>query len=161
MKTYLEHVTDKLQLNEDDPKEIPKSALDAEKEEERKNALKSNIKKMMFGNIFVNISTHAASQAVVRRSDLEPKDWEIILKRIVNNIKQRKNGYYLYFSKSYEQGIIVYWNLTILSVITVLPKGRSNPKPGTDKIMIERFDFSLDDNDMKDYINDENIIEID
>jgi len=158
---YIEYVTKMLRsvLQEDDPKEIPKSNLDKEKEAERQNALKSNVKNIQIGTVFVSITTHAASQAVVRRSDLEPKDWEIIFKRCINDIKNRGNGYYLYYSKSYEQGIIVFWNHSTIAVITILPKGRANPKPGTDKIIIEKIEYDF-------YawcginLNEENIIEI-
>lgn len=155
--SYINYVKESLRLSEDDSKEIPKSELDKEKELERQNALKANLRNIMIGNIFISITTHAASQAVVRRSDLEPSDWGTILRRAMADLKNRGNGYYLYYSKSYEQGIIVYWNRSAVSILTILPKGRGNPKPGTEKIMIEHYGLELG---FTNVINEENIIEI-
>lgn len=155
--SYIEYV--RAQLNEGDSKEVPKSELEKEKEIERQNALKTNLRSIMISSIFVSITTHAASQAVVRRSDLESSDWNIIAKRMVADIIYRGNGYYLYYSKSYEQGIIVYWNKTTIAILTILPKGRGNPKSGTEKIIIEYDNHDLEIG-FHDTINENNIIEI-
>jgi hypothetical protein len=110
-----------------------------EAERERQNALKSSLKKNMHNGIQIRISTHAASQAKVRRSDLTPDDWSVILDRVTARIKSDKlaHGDYLFYSKSYEEGLILNWNGVRGMIITVLPKSRQNTKPGTIKQLIE------------------------
>lgn len=134
LKSYLKWVTEKLSLTESDERV---SQRETEKEIERQNALKSALKQNVYNKIPVRISTHAASQAKVRRSDLERNDWDIILDRVTKKISELPNGEYLVYSKSYEEGIVIDWNSYRVLIMTVLPKARQNPKPGTIKTFVE------------------------
>lgn len=136
VKKYIDYVVSKLlEFNDTTPKDF----IDRRKEEERANAMKSALRQNVFNGIQVRISTHAGSQAKVRRSDLEVKDWNIILDRITKDLKDKNlpKADYLFYSKSYEQGVVAGWDTEKLSIITALPKNRFNRKPGTEFVMVE------------------------
>lgn len=135
IKNYFDYVVSLLEFNDTTSIEY----IERQKELERKNALKSALRQNIFNGIEVRISTHAASQAKVRRSDLENFDWNLILDRITKKIKDHNltASDYLFYSKSYEEGIIVSWDETRLVIVTILPKGRYNTKPGTTISIVE------------------------
>jgi hypothetical protein len=139
IKNYFEYVVSLLEFNDTTTDDL----ITKQKEIERSNAMKSALRQNVFNGIQVRISTHAASQAKVRRSDLEVKDWNIILDRITKYIKSKDLfsesdiGDYLFYSKSYEEGVICGWDTKRLIIITSLPKGRFNKKPDTDLVMVE------------------------
>lgn len=89
----------------------------------------------------VKPTIHAAAQAYDRRPDLEYSKWELMHKRMVDDIesKGRNSGEYLYQSKSLRQAYVVAVDdrAKRINIITVLPKDRNNPKPGTVKVLVE------------------------
>ena len=92
----------------------------------------------------IQTSVHAAAQAYDRRPDFEFNDWKDIHRRAINALDKKANGDFIIFSKSFDQGYVVNANarLKTLRIITVLPKGRKNPKPGTDVLIVENVDIS-------------------
>ena len=98
---------------------------------------------------------HAAARAYTRRPDMDIDAWKKMHRTVVEWLRDNKpanNSEYLFFSKSADQSYIVAINTKrrIAKIVTVLPKGKSFPKAGTEKVIVERFNFNLD-----------NIIEID
>lgn len=97
--------------------------------------------------ITVRPSIHSAAQAFDRRPDLEQQDWEAIHTRVVDKVKNLESGDYLFFSKSYQQAYVTEFikHKGLLKIITVLPKNRGNPKPGTSKFFVEQkmFDYCV------------------
>lgn len=89
----------------------------------------------------VKPTIHAAAQEVERAPEMDEDDWKAMHRRAVWAIKdgKHKRGDFIVFSKSFDRGYV----LTVdnkkrqIRIITVLPKGRKNPKPGTDLLMVE------------------------
>lgn len=113
------------------------------KYEEKQLAEKSSLnKKLMFRDWLINPTIHACAQAHLRRPDFDINDWKIIHSRmmayIINNVGQIK-GDYVFFSKSLNQGYVVEIinSKKRINIVTVLPKGRSQPKNNTEKVIIE------------------------
>lgn len=90
---------------------------------------------------------HAAAQEYERRPDMTEEDWKDFHSRVYDKIKTMKplGGEFIFFSKKYQQAYVaaVDFNNATVRVITVLPKGRSNPKPGTIRMIIEGKQYEL------------------
>lgn len=86
-------------------------------------------------------TVHAAAQEFDRRPDMKESDWKDFHKKVYDKLEtmQKKNGEFIFFSKKYQQAYVaaVNFNNNSVRVITILPKGRSNPKPGTVRFIIE------------------------
>lgn len=87
---------------------------------------------------------HAAAQSYDRRPDLEVNDWKKMHRNVLFGLKSSggakvADGEYLFFSKSADQAYVAAVNSRQkqIRIVTVLPKGRSFPKPGTDKMIVE------------------------
>lgn len=98
---------------------------------------------------------HAAARAYTRRPDMDIDAWKKMHRTVVEWLRDNKpanNSEYLFFSKSADQSYIVAINTKrrIAKIVTVLPKGKSFPKAGTEKVIVERFNFNFD-----------NVVEID
>tara|TARA_Y100001951_G_scaffold104787_1_gene117752 strand:- start:3118 stop:3558 length:441 start_codon:yes stop_codon:yes gene_type:complete len=117
-----------------------------DKSEEAENAKKSALQATYSSGMKIAVSTHAGSQAKVRRSDLEPNDWRTYLKRATKALKGKPEGDYLIYSKQLEQGVVMafYPNNKLLRLITVLPKGKGFAKAGTEKVMVESVEVELE-----------------
>lgn len=90
-------------------------------------------------------SVHAAAQAYDRRPDFELDDWKRMHRNVMHGLKSVKalDGEYLFFSKSADQAYIAAVNAKqkLIKIVTVLPKGKSFPKPGTDKLIVEGVEY--------------------
>lgn len=89
----------------------------------------------------IKSTIHAAAQAYDRRPGFEFDDWKKLHRKAIQAMKKanKMDGDFIVFSKSMEQGYVFSANSKRKSmrIITVLPKGRRNPKPGTDLLMVE------------------------
>lgn len=119
----------------------PRSPRKYDKSEEAENAVKSSLQSTYSSGMRVVVSVHAGSQALVRRPDMEPKDWRVYLKRATKALKGLDMGDYIIQSKEFDQAVVMgyYPKKKLVRLITTLPKGRGNPKPGTEKIMVEEL----------------------
>lgn len=91
---------------------------------------------------------HAAAQSVDRRAEFELSDWKLLHGKAINALedkKKKKNGDYLFYSRSQRQGYVVNVNYgrKRMRIITVLPVGRKNPKPGTTQMIIEGREITI------------------
>jgi hypothetical protein len=117
------------------------------KSEEMEIAKQSPIyKKATYNGWKIDVSVHAAAQAFDRRPDFEYDDWMKLHQRAIDSFSKNKvDGEYIYFSKSLDQGYVVAMSgrAKSMRIITVLPKGRSNPKPGTKQMMVEGVEIEI------------------
>ena len=95
-------------------------------------------------------SIHSAAQAYDRRPGFEEDDWKSLHRKVVKHLNQermKKNGDYLFYSKSMQQGYVcmVSYSNKMIKLITVIPKGRSRPKDRTTKVVVENKDIELVD----------------
>lgn len=113
------------------------------------------------------IDTKHSTERAFDRLNLSTDDVKTIFKRMIEKHEKSKkpSGEYLYYSKQFRQGFVVDYRPdkrgkypgNHFVIITVLPSGRSNPKPGTEKVMIEKHvdlnetDFS---DDFVEYMNE-------
>lgn len=93
-------------------------------------------------------TTHAASQAKDRRPEFSLDDWKKMHAKVhdhVYNDQNKTNGEHLFHSKSQDQSYVanVDHKNKEIRVITVLPKGKHNPKEGTKKYTMEGFEVEL------------------
>lgn len=112
------------------------------KEEEMEVAKMSPIfKKFALQGWTFEATIHAAAQAYDRRPGFEVDDWKKMHRSVLEAIKKNKSGdgEYLFFSKSADQAYIaaVKAKQKMVRIITVLPKGKSFPLPGTEKLIVE------------------------
>lgn len=91
---------------------------------------------------------HAAAQEFDRRPDMDEENWKDFHRRVYDKIQKMKpiNGEFIFFSKKYQQGYVaaVDFEINSVRVITVLPKGKSRPKPGTIRMIIEGKTYDLE-----------------
>ena len=123
-----------------------RAARKYDKSQEAENAVKSSLQSTYSSGMRVVVSVHAGSQALVRRPDMEPKDWRVYLKRATKALKSLDMGDYIIHSKEFDQAVVMgyYPKKKLVRLITTLPKGRSNPKPGTEKVMVEELNQELE-----------------
>jgi hypothetical protein len=119
------------------------------KEEEKRVALSDSeiyFRHKINGWLF-KATIHAAAQEYDRRPDMLEADWKDFHKRVYDKIEKMKpiDGEFIFFSKKWQQAYVasVDFSKKIVRVITVLPKGRSNPKPGTIRMIIEGTEYDL------------------
>lgn len=99
--------------------------------------LNPNFRGMVIGGVHVKFTTHSLERHGERTHSLNQEDWVVILQRVVDDIKAKSAGYYLYFSKSFNQGVVIYWDNKSIFVITILPKGNRFAKNDTKLVIIE------------------------
>jgi len=106
-----------------------KSSIDHEKENASDSSFNFPFK---YRDTSFDTSTHAASQAKDRRPEFTKDDWKDLHKKTAITIRkeQLKNGWFLFYSKSMEQGYIGVLKNNKFKAITVLPKGKHNPQGG-------------------------------
>lgn len=118
---------------------------DYSREEELNHARKSSLQSGTLGAYRVKVSTHAAARAFQRRPELSPYHWADLLNKAMKAVRTERNKEkdYVVYSKSHDQAIVINHipRSRTINVITTLPKGKNNPKTGTDKIMVEHFHF--------------------
>jgi len=83
-----------------------------------------------------------------RRPDMEVDDWKKLHRRVADYLQKstkKQSGEYLFYSKSLQQGYVavVAYNTKTVKIITVLPRGRSNPDSNTTKIIVENKEIEL------------------
>jgi len=121
------------------------------------------------------IDTKHSVQRKVERNELEEREIELLFKRSIKELIKRgrsyteKDGLYLFYSKSLDQAMIIDYREDKkgkskgrhLIMISYLPKGRSKPRPGTEKIVVERHEEScyIDNQEFVDYFNNLTIVE--
>ena len=93
-------------------------------------------------------SIHAAARSYERRPDMEVDDWKKLHRRVADYLQKstkKQSGEYLFYSKSLQQGYVavVAYNTKTVKIITVLPRGRSNPDSNTTKIIVENKEIEL------------------
>lgn len=124
---------------------VGRKQQDYNKDDERQNARNSSINfvfKVQGWEIQPTI--HAASQQSIRRPDLDQEDWKRLHRNVIHGApKNIKTGEYLFFSRSFDQGYVAAYNRKRLRIVTVLPKGRGNPKDGTTKILVEALELEM------------------
>lgn len=99
------------------------------------------------GKIYSFVGTgHTKTQSELRHKDLTSDDWKDLHSKVEDHLHtipktEKKDGEYLFYSKSKDIGYVAHVNHKErkVHVITVLPKNRSNPKPGTSKVLVEIF----------------------
>ena len=99
--------------------------------------LNPNFRGMVIDGIPVKFTSHSLERHGERTHVLSQSDWEIILNRVVKDIKLKLSGYYLYFSKSYNQGVVLFWDKKNIFIVTILPKGNKFAKSDTKLAIIE------------------------
>lgn len=89
-------------------------------------------------------SIHAASQQYIRRPDMSQDDWKRMHRNVIHGApKGMKNGEYLFFSKSFDQGYVVVYNNRKVRIVTVLPKSKGHAKDGTTKVIVESIGLEI------------------
>lgn len=95
----------------------------------------------------VEPSIHAAAQAHLRRPDMDRDTWKKMHRNVVMTIKGKNlgTGDYVFYSKSLKQAYVASYNTRqkMIRVLTVLPEGRSNPKPGTTRMVTESLNIQI------------------
>ena len=112
------------------------------KDDERELAELSALKKSYrLGELTIRPTLHSSAQAYQRRPDMSVEDWRDFHLQVVKKIRddQMPGGEYIFFSRSMNQAYVVSYNerKKLIKIITVLPEGRSRPKPGTKKVLME------------------------
>lgn len=87
-------------------------------------------------------TAHAGSQSMDRRPEYKRDDWKEFNEKIakkLNNFKAITTAEKIFYSRKMEQGYVTSVNVDkkTVRIITVLPKGKNNPAPGTERIMME------------------------
>lgn len=137
------------------------------KEQEIENGTKSALKPKIhsFGNWNMDPQIHGPSQAYVRRPDMTSDHWQDMLQRSHEALtnptthlgKPAKvtSGAVLVYSKKHQQGVILRIDAKNKDSLkqggntrieTVLPKKHSLAQTGTQRIVIEGVEYSLEDN---------------
>lgn len=123
----------------------PRREPDHSREDEVNHARKSSLQSGTLGAYKVKVSTHAAARAYQRRPDLAPHHWADMLHKTMKAVRneRHKEKSYVVHSKTHDQAIVVHHipQSRTIRVITTLPKGKSNAKEGTSKVMVEHFHF--------------------
>ena len=101
----------------------------------------SIFKTLKFRDWTIIPTAHSGAQALMRVPEYDLDDWKLIHLRMMDHILNNTiaSGHYLFYSKSLEQGYVVDINVDNkkIKIVTILPKRRNNPKPGTEKILVE------------------------
>lgn len=98
-------------------------------------------------------TNHSLERKVLRAEVMALDDFKVLIDRVIKWIKANgrmtlHNEEFLAYSKSMRQGIIFAYRRDRFDkedqtkhvyIMTVLPKGRSNPKPGTPKVVVESY----------------------
>lgn len=105
------------------------------------------------------IDTKHSTERAFERLSLTTDDVKTIFKRMIekHTKTEKPSGEYLYYSKQFRQGFVIDYRPdkrgkykgNHFVIITVLPTGKSNPKPGTEKVMIEKH-TDLNETDFSD-----------
>jgi hypothetical protein len=93
-----------------------------------------------------DLGNHFNDRLAQRRAEWQKNDVQYFLQKIRSKLASLDpKGEYLFYSNKLKQGVIAAWDAIKAKVklITFLPKGRSNPKPGTEKIMIESIEYTI------------------
>lgn len=117
------------------------------KDDEKSNAEASKFKYFKNRGWEIDPSIHAASQAKDRRPEMSEDDWKKLHRSVIAAIPKKANGDYLFYSKSQQQGYVasVSAKKKRIRIITVLPKKRSNAKPGTNRLVVESEDYGYEE----------------
>lgn len=109
------------------------------KEDELKHGEDSHAKSGIHHGIHVNVLIHPKSRSVDHGNRLNSDHWNDIFSRAANHAKDKPNTHYLFYSKKHQQGFVGHWmpHKKQMDVLTILPKGRRNPKPDTKLHMME------------------------
>lgn len=99
--------------------------------------LNPNFKGLIINNVQVKFTGHSLERHNERTDFLHEEDWKIILARITLDVMARPKGYYLYFSKSYNQGVVLFWDQRNIFIVTILPKGNKFAKSDTKLAIVE------------------------
>jgi hypothetical protein len=108
------------------------------------------------GKLKAFFTSHSTQRSVERAEFMSINDFKILIDRIAdwirtNHTKVMDKEEFLAFSKSMNRGIIFAYRKDRFDtsdrrkhiyIMTVLPEGRSNPKPGTPKIVLESYQDS-------------------
>ena len=119
------------------------------KDDETANGADSSINKVLkYRDWTFKPTTHAASQAKDRRPEFSLDDWKKMHAKVhahVTSDTSKTNGEHLFHSKSADQSYVanVDHKNKEIRVITVLPKGKHNPKEGTKKYTMEGVEVEL------------------
>lgn len=100
-----------------------------DKSSEAKSAKTSKLPyEMTISGYKVFSSIHAQARAKHRRDDLSSNDWKKLFRNAVNHIVKNKlkNGSYLFYSKSFQQSVVVDLRGKTISVVTVHPRNASS-----------------------------------
>jgi len=95
---------------------------------------------MYFWNNLWILNTKHGGERIGERNKLSADQIKVLFKRALDklaNLKLALNKEVLFFSRSLNQGFVSVVVPEGLKLITFLPKGKSFPKPGTDKLVVE------------------------
>lgn len=117
------------------------------KDEEAENAKKSNLKHTKHGDWNITVVNHAGSQAYLRRTDMKPEHWAEMHKNIANHIARHgaPRGENVFYSNKHKQGAVIEVtpHKKEIKYISALPKGKSDPRHGSRKYMIEQAEMQV------------------
>jgi len=116
-----------------------------DKEKERKQSFISTLKNLFVNGFSIRASIHAASQAFERAKHMTKERWREFFEKVTSKIKQLKlkDGDYLFYSRKAKQGSVLNLDKDKISLITTLPRGKSFPKPGTERMMMEEKEYTI------------------
>lgn len=129
----------------------PKSTRKRSKAEEMSIANMATLyKKLKFRDWTIDPTIHAAAQSYDRRPGFSLDDWKGLHLKMMDYIlamKPEVSGDYIFYSKSMEQAYVaaVDFRRKYIRIVTVLPKGRKNPQPGTKQVIVEGIAFDIID----------------
>lgn len=114
---------------------------DLTKEEEREFAKKSKLNFFKYNGWDMQPILHARARAEQRGSDIAPDQWKKFLRNIFWYFKD-ENPYkntFKFYSKSLDISVIVdrKSKQRVLMIVTVLPKGKTFAKGGTEEVIVE------------------------
>lgn len=115
------------------------------KEKEQKQSLLSTLKDLFVNGFNIRASIHAASQAFERAKHMTKERWKEFFTKVTNKIKEMKlkDGDYLFYSRKAKQGSVLNISNKNINLITTLPRGKSFPKPGTERMMMEEKEYEI------------------
>ena len=115
---------------------------------------------MTYLGVKVFNTNHSLERTKQRYPEMTEEDFKILFKRGIEAIKDTKTqNEYLIYSKSYDMAYVVAYRKDKFSndsknhmfLITILPKGKKNPKDGTNVLVVEGHLESYLNMDVLDY----------
>lgn len=114
------------------------------KDEEIERAKNSNLKSNKIQGTNMRVLIHPGSRAVERRSDMKKEHWDDIVNKAHDSLIKKPEGHYIVYSKQHQQGLVIHHEAKTkgkMDIMTALPKGKSVPRPGTSRVVVEGVEY--------------------